>query len=490
MANKLLKDGDRGQAVEELQRSLSRCGEPHFYPPLDADGVFGPFTRYSFEAIGFAVGLTTATLSGPGVTVVAQRVFADPASRDRGQFRRAAERAPKLHEHTVAFDGAPTFWGLAKPLLRARQHGWSGRLLSSDRRPGVAERYGKRSQARLFDCFTRFLALGKRCPADCGGNCNPANPPGASSHECFSDGTAAFDERPRGSQLAWWELGLDVSDHEGLLRALASLGYHAKQTYPNSPKERHHVNFTADPGPVLAATGPAVARPVAVRRAPPRPAVGGPQRVLTGIDVSNHQPNVDWEQVKAAGHTFAFAKVSEGLGTPDRVFGKDRWKAMRDAGLVRGVYHFARPQKGRDPKDEVREFLGLVETAGGFEEGDLVPVLDLEAFGKAGKLTPKQTLEWASGFAEEIHARVGRRPIIYTGVFWRETMGNPPDDLQCPLWLAAFVRDPKPFLPNAWAQESFSIWQHTETGSCPGVPGNVDLDRLPGGEAALRRLRF
>lgn len=487
MASKPLKEGDEGRAVEDLQRSLNRCGEPLFYPPLDPDGVFGPFTRYAFEALGFALGLTAVALSRPEVTVVAQRVFADPASRDQGQLRRAGERASKLHEHTIAFDGAPTFWGLGKPLLRARQHGWSGRLQSSDRRQGVAERYGKRSQARLFDCFTRSKALGNRCPPDCAGNCNPANPPGASSHECFSDGTAAFGNRPRGKKLAWWELGLDVSDHDRLLRVLASLGYHAKQTYPNSPKERHHVNFTADPGLVLAETGPAAVRPVAVRRPVARPAVAG-ARVLTGIDVSNHQPSVDWEQVRGAGHTFAFTKVSEGLGTPDREFGRGRWKAMRDAGLVRGAYHFARPQKGRDPKAEVKEFLHLVELAGGFEDGDLVPVLDLEAYGKAGKLTPKQTLEWAGGFVEEMHARVGRRPIIYTGVFWRESMANPPHNLQCRLWLAAYVKDPKPFIPKAW--KTFSIWQHSETGSSPGVPGKIDLNRLPGGEAALNRLRF
>ena len=485
---KALKVADNNKAVEDLQRALNLCAEPLFYPPLHPDGAFGPATRYSYEAVGFALGLTTSTLAGD-ITVKAQGVFANPASRDAGQLKRAAERAPTLHEHTVAFDGTPTFWGLAKPLLRARQHGWAGRLMSSDRRQGVSERYGKSSQARLFDCFQRFEALGKRCPADCSGNCNPANPPGASSHECFSDGTAAFDNRPRGSELAWWELGLDVSDHAGLLRALGALGYGAKQTYPNNPKERHHVNFTADPGLVLAETGPAAVRPAAVR--PPKPrALASTQRVLTGVDVSNHQPNVDWEAVKAAGHTFGIVKVSEGLGTPDRVFGKGRWQAMRDAGLVRGVYHFARPQKGRDPKDEVKEFLDLVDAAGGFDEGDLVPVLDLEAFGKAGKLSAKQTFEWASGFAEAVHARVGRRPIIYTGVFWRETMGNPPDNLRCPLWLAAFVRDPKPFVPVAWAKESFAIWQHTETGSSAGVPGNVDLNRLPGGEAALRRLRF
>ena len=484
-----LKQGDNTTAVADFQRALNRCGERLFYPPLVTDGAFGPNTLWAFQAIGFALGLTAGAIARPEVTDVAQKVFADPTKRDAGQIRRATERAPKLHEHTVAFDGTPTFWGLAKPLLRARRRGWGGTLQSSDRRKGIAEKYGKSSQARLRACFERFEALGKVCPPDCNGNCNPANKPGQSSHECCSDGSK-FGNRPLGAQLEWWELGLDVSDHAGLLRALEALGYKARQTYPENPKEQHHINFNADPGPVLAQSGPAAAHPAPRRLAKAKAPGAAKARILTGVDVSNHQPNVDWDAVRAAGHSFAFSKVTEGLGTPDREFGPGRWKAMKDAGLIRGVYHFARPQKGRDPKDEVKEFLGRVDRAGGFEDGDLVPVLDLEAYGAAGKLNPRQTLEWARGFVEEVHDRVGRRPIIYTGVFWRESMGNPPDDLQCPLWLAAYVKDPKPFIPIAWAQEGFTIWQHTETGSTGGVSGHVDLNRLPGGQAALDLLRF
>lgn len=214
-----------------------------------------------------------------------------------------------------------------------------------------------------------------------------------------------------------------------------------------------------------------------------------PTVILTGIDVSNHQEAVDWAKVRADGHTFAFHKVSEGLGTPDRKFGKARWEGMRNAGLVRGAYHFARPQKGRDPKAEAREFLGLLEQAGGLKEGDLRPVLDIEAFGGNGALTASQTLEWARGFVKSVEGELGMRPIIYTGSFWRDQMGNPSDNLRCPLWLAAYVDDPKPFVPKAWDGQSFSIWQHTDAGSCRGVAGNVDLNRLPGGHAALDRLR-
>ena len=112
----------------------------------------------------------------------------------------------------------------------------------------MAERFGHKSQATLFDCFQRSQQLG-RCPADCGGDCNPANPPGASSHEQLSDGSGF--PGPSAASSQWWELGLDVEDSDKLLAILGTLGYQAKRTYPSNPKEFHHLNFTADPGPVL-----------------------------------------------------------------------------------------------------------------------------------------------------------------------------------------------------------------------------------------------
>lgn len=493
MATRVLRNGDSGADVTALQQALNRLAEPRFHPPLVTDGILGPATTHAFQALGWALGFTEVTLGTPQISVRHQGLVAHPEQRDDGQLQRAKRRAPQLHSRTIAFDGAPTYWGLAKPLLLAREHGWGGRLDSSDRRRGVAEKFGKMSQAALFDCMQRRIAL-NRCPADCHGNCADANPPGASSHEQLSD--ARGFAGPVGRQLAWWELGLDVDDSDGLLRILQQLGYQVHRTYPNNPKEHHHLNFTANPGPVLPAEGPAKKAGHPVKLSTPRPArkaaKAGATITLTGPDVSQNQPDVDWAKVKAAGHAFAIAKVSDGLGTPDPSFGKGRWKQMKDAGLVRGAYHFGRPQQGRDPKAEVAEFLRILNAAGGLADGDLLPILDLEKFGKAGRLTPRQTLEWARGWVGEVRRRIGRLPIIYTGVFWRETMGNPGDNLGCPLWLAAYVPATKlaPTIPVAWKSHGQSLWQHTDKGRCNGVPGPCDLSKFIGTREEFNALRI
>jgi hypothetical protein len=135
---------------------------------------------------------------------------------------------------TVAFDGTPVFDGLALVLQDARDHGWSGRLSSADRRTGVAERYGRMSQYALYVAYWV-----KHLPGY-----SPANPPGRSTHELRSDGVAY--RGPVGRPLTWWQLGLDVSAPEELRGVLKRLGYAAFRPYA-SGSEAHHVNLRRSP---------------------------------------------------------------------------------------------------------------------------------------------------------------------------------------------------------------------------------------------------
>lgn len=146
---------------------------------------------------------------------------------------------------TVAFDGVPTMRGLALLLSHARRNGeWTGGLNSSDRRKGVAERYGHQSQAQLYDGWIH------RRPGYL-----PANPPGFSSHELRSDGNPVF-RTTRGGALPWYMLGLDVTDDQGLVSALHRLGIDARHPY-SSGSEAHHINILRDPTTVLVGLGDA-----------------------------------------------------------------------------------------------------------------------------------------------------------------------------------------------------------------------------------------
>jgi hypothetical protein len=50
--------------------------------------------------------------------------------------------------------------------------------------------------------------------------------------------------------------------------------------------------------------------------------------ILSGIDVSHCQGTINWQAVAAAGTVFAYAKATEGLGSPDTYFAAN-WAAMQ-----------------------------------------------------------------------------------------------------------------------------------------------------------------
>jgi hypothetical protein len=106
---------------------------------------------------------------------------------------------------------------------------------------------GKMSQQQLFDCAQAFNRT-RRCPDHCHGNCNPANPPGKSTHERFNDG-AAYVFWPPFLRLPVWARGIDVQvDRVQVFCAEARReGFTVALTYPGVKKEEQHVNFRRQP---------------------------------------------------------------------------------------------------------------------------------------------------------------------------------------------------------------------------------------------------
>jgi hypothetical protein len=86
------------------------------------------------------------------------------------------------------------------------------------------------SQAELFDCFQRGVP-----------GCNPANPPGRSTHELRNDGVAY--PGPSGMKLEYWQCGIDSSNPQQLIARARQRGWVVTVTYPTNPREAHHVNF-------------------------------------------------------------------------------------------------------------------------------------------------------------------------------------------------------------------------------------------------------
>lgn len=197
---------------------------------------------------------------------------------------------------------------------------------------------------------------------------------------------------------------------------------------------------------------------------PPKPA-----KPAQGIDVSVHNGSVDWPKVKAAGFTFAFCKSTEGEDYRDSTWTKQRVTDLRAAKIQFGPYHYLRPRAGRSGGTEARWFINNAYAAGWGKPGDLRAVLDFEET----ELSPAATIRYLEQAVKEVKRLTGRAPIIYTGgPFWAENGGGT-NNFGCPLWLAAYVVNPAPYIPKAWKR--FNLWQYSSTGKVPGVSTeNVD----------------
>ena len=205
--------------------------------------------------------------------------------------------------------------------------------------------------------------------------------------------------------------------------------------------------------------------------------VCGGGSTLKGVDVSFYQENVDWPRVAAAGYTFAFVRVSDGLNYPDSKFQRN-WSGVKAAGMVRGAYQFFRPNQ-----DAIAQADLLINAVGTLAPGDLPPVIDVEATGGLG---PSSVSTKVGQWVDRVRTRLGVEPIVYTGkYFWEDNVGTSTFKNQ-PLWVAQYTSASCPDLPSQWS--SWAFWQYTDSGSVPGIPGGVDTNRFNGTRADLDAL--
>ena len=195
------------------------------------------------------------------------------------------------------------------------------------------------------------------------------------------------------------------------------------------------------------------------------PGKGDPSTPLPGIDISHFQGEIDFQKVARSGVRFVFFKATEGHTYTDPKF-TSYWKDAGKTDLIRGAYHFLHPDV--DGATQAKHFLSVAA----LKAGDLPPVVDVERMSQSGNANLTRTLE---EYLTEIRKRTGHDAIIYVSpAFWEEHIEkNIGAQLSNPLWIAQYnVNTPRQLkkLP------SWTFWQHTNTGSVPGIKGHVDLD--------------
>jgi len=192
---------------------------------------------------------------------------------------------------------------------------------------------------------------------------------------------------------------------------------------------------------------------------------------VIGIDVSKWNGNWDARKAKAAGAEFVFMKASQANFVDQRFV--ESWKKAREAGLVRGAYHYL--DYTRPARDQANFYADLLHS----DPGDLPPVVDYE------QLRPDNNTTLARNYLKEFLEQMGTHgynPIIYTSPGFWKTYGDTTNYwYQYPLWIANYTSAAAPIVPVPWLNWQF--WQFSKKG--PGAlfgseALDIDVNRFNG----------
>ncbi len=180
-------------------------------------------------------------------------------------------------------------------------------------------------------------------------------------------------------------------------------------------------------------------------------------------------------QVDGIRISFAFTKATEGSWMEAPRF-DDNWENAREAGIIRGAYHFFLPNVS--PKDQASRFVKTVR----LRSGDLPPVVDVE---ETKGMNKAQIQRYTKEFLTLIEKFYKVRPILYTNKdFYKRFFADNEDFKGYRFWIAHYyVTDFD--MPG---EQKWHFWQHSDRGNVNGINEMVDFNVFNGDSAELRRL--
>ncbi len=184
-----------------------------------------------------------------------------------------------------------------------------------------------------------------------------------------------------------------------------------------------------------------------------------------GIDVSHHQGNIDWAEVKKScpNLAFVYVKCSEGKDYVDVAFKKNAEGAAKN-GFKVGAYHYFRmTSSAHEQFENFRGQMHMVSIS-------LRPMVDVE---RDDKKPRKELQDSLRVFLALLEKEYGVRPLIYgTNRSYNEFCA--PEFNDYPMYIGRYGNN----VPVVKGPSHYTVWQYSENGSIQGIPKAVDLCRF------------
>ena len=190
------------------------------------------------------------------------------------------------------------------------------------------------------------------------------------------------------------------------------------------------------------------------------PPSGG--RQYRGIDISEFQGEIDFEEVRRSGIEAVYIRVGAGEYT-DEYFAEN-YEQAKAAGLKIGFYHYVTARSVEEGRRQARFFASLA--AG--REPDMRLAMDFEYF---GSLSVSQINAISEAYLDELTALTKREAVIYSDLSNAWNIFSRALAEKYPLWAAQYGAD-EPSANGKWRE--WVGFQYTDEGRVGGIYGNVD----------------
>jgi len=196
---------------------------------------------------------------------------------------------------------------------------------------------------------------------------------------------------------------------------------------------------------------------------------------LFGFDVSHYQEKIDWHSIDSVYQQFpldfVFLRATMGVDGVDKNY-RTEWKKAKSRLLVRGAYHFYRPDE--NSLLQAQNFIRNVQ----LEPGDLAPVLDIETYPTNQSVDSLKI--GLQKWLDTVEKHYNVKPIIYSGEhFYNELLKD--DFSDYPIWIANYNF----FVENI--KDNWTFWQFTDKGSMPEISSRIDLNIFRGNRYELKK---
>lgn len=194
-----------------------------------------------------------------------------------------------------------------------------------------------------------------------------------------------------------------------------------------------------------------------------------------GIDVSQHQGNIDWSNVVNSGIKFAMIRIGyRGYGAAggqaeDKKY-KDNFKNARANGLKVGIYYYSTALNIAEAQKDAEYVLSLLRKYEYQNQVTMPVAIDLEVNSptvRDANVDKRTRTDIANTFCSIIKNN-GYTPMVYASkAFLKDNMNI--SQVPYDIWVAQYNS-------KCTYSGNYTMWQYSSTGKVSGINGNVDCN--------------